>query len=62
MKQFLKFITLESFMECSKCHETLGFDPVDDKFDAAREYENDGWKIINGKPICPDCIDEVTYE
>lgn len=57
MKEFLDFITITASIECSECHIDDEFE-CDDKFDAAREYEDNGWKIINGKPVCPDCIIE----
>ena len=49
-------IIVEIYPQCDFCKDTYADDRRTTKKSCRDEMKKDGWKIIDGKDICPICI------
>lgn len=51
-------IIVEYTLECSECGDPKSANGATNALEAAADFNSDGWKVIDGSPVCPDCQDE----
>jgi len=55
----LSDIEVHYILECSQCGDPKEANgQPNSAFVAAQDFNSDGWKMIDGEPVCPDCQDE----
>lgn len=51
-------IIVEYTLECSQCGDPQSANGATNILEAASDFNDAGWIVIDGEIVCPDCQDE----
>lgn len=58
-KELISSIIVQATITCNYCLRMDGNeDTKDNIFKSAEYFYNEGWRIVNGLALCPDCIEK----